>query len=143
MEGSNLAAGAFGLQIVGGVSFLHPKGQLSAAMLGGWRNQQLSRNFACSTIESQERAIKAFMLQADAFPWMWSPQMVDEWMGDLRSVYSLRRFTLRDYQGSVRSFCDFVSRRRGLLIVPRDVQAVGLRLIALQRLLSPNWSTRR
>ncbi len=109
MVGNNLAPGAFGLQVVGGVSFLHPEEQLFTAMLDGWRNQQLSRNLAFSTIESRERAIKAFMLHADAFPWAWSPQMVDEWMGDLRSVRGLRRSTLRNYQGTVRSFCDFVT----------------------------------
>jgi integrase/recombinase XerC len=63
-----------------------------------------------STIEGRERAaVKAFTGHSDAFPWAWSPQMVDEWMGDLRSIRHLRRSTLRNYQGTVRSFCDFLT----------------------------------
>ena len=41
--------------------------------------------------------------------WLWSPQMVDEWLGDLRSVRNLRRTTLRNYQGAMRSFCFFIT----------------------------------
>ena len=109
MVGNSLAAGAVGLHLVGGLPLLRPDEQVFTAMLDGWRNQQLARNLAFSTIEGRERAVRAFTRHSDAFPWAWSAQMVDEWLGDLRSVRNLRRSTLRNYQGSIRSFCDFVT----------------------------------
>ncbi|GAA0659347.1 hypothetical protein GCM10010193_07720 [Kitasatospora atroaurantiaca] len=37
------------------------------------------------------------------------PQHVDEWSADLRSVHGCVRSTLRNYQGSVRQFCDVLT----------------------------------
>jgi integrase/recombinase XerC len=45
--------------------------------------------------------VRAFAVHADALPWQWRPQMVDEWLGDLRAVRHLRRSTIRNYAGSV------------------------------------------
>ncbi|MFE9476631.1 hypothetical protein [Streptomyces griseofuscus] len=42
-------------------------------------------------------------------PWQWTPQHVDEWSVDLRAVHGCVRSTLRNYQGSVRQFCDFLA----------------------------------
>lgn len=109
MSSNSLAPGAVGLHLVGGLPLLRPDEQVFTAMLDGWRNQQLARNLAFSTIEGREKVVHAFARHADAFPWVWSPQMVDEWMGDLRSVRRLRRSTLRNYQGTIRSFCSFVT----------------------------------
>ena len=109
MVGKSLAAGAAGLHLIDGLPLLRPDEQVFTAMLDGWRNQQLARNLAFSTIESREKAVRAFTRHADAFPWAWSPQMVDEWLGDLRSVRDLRRSTLRNYQGTIRSFCAFIT----------------------------------
>jgi integrase/recombinase XerC len=109
MGGNDIAPGSFGLQVVGGVPLLRPQEQFFEAMLDGYRNQQLARNLSFSTINGRERAVKGFVGHADAFPWAWSPQMVDEWVGDLRSIRHLRRSTLRNYQGSVRTFCDFIT----------------------------------
>ncbi|MDV6278891.1 hypothetical protein R3Q06_36700 [Rhodococcus erythropolis] len=44
-----------------------------------------------------------------AYPWQWSPAMVDAWLGDLRSLQDLKRTTIRSYSESVRSFCHFVT----------------------------------
>ncbi|MFJ7496602.1 site-specific integrase [Streptomyces sp. NPDC097727] len=109
MGGTRLAPGAAGLHLVGGLPLLRPDEQVFTAMLDGWRNQQLARNLAFSTIEVREKTVRAFVHHADAFPWAWSPQMLDEWMGDLRAVRGLKRSTLRNYQGSVRSFCSFIT----------------------------------
>jgi integrase/recombinase XerC len=109
MVGNSLAAGAVGPHLIDGLPLLRPDEQVFTAMLDGWRNQQLARNLAFSTLESRERAVRAFARHADAFPWLWSPQMVDEWLGDLRSVRNLRRTTLRNYQGAIRSFCSFIT----------------------------------
>ncbi|MFH9663414.1 tyrosine-type recombinase/integrase [Streptomyces sp. NPDC017248] len=108
MGGNRLAPGAVGLHLVSDLPLLRPDEQVFTAMLDGWRNQQLARNLAFSTIEGREKVVRAFAQHADTFPWAWSPQMVDEWLGDLRSVRHLRRSTLRNYQGSARSFCSFI-----------------------------------
>ncbi|MEO3876775.1 tyrosine-type recombinase/integrase [Nonomuraea sp. B12E4] len=78
-------------------------------MLDGWRNQQLARNLAFGTINSREKTVRAFTRHADAFPWRWTPLMVDEWLGDLRAVHDLKRSTLRNYQEAVRSFCSYIT----------------------------------
>ena len=78
-------------------------------MLGGWRNQQLARRLAFSTVEGRERAVRAFATHAGAFPWEWTPTLVDEWMTDLRAVRRLRRSTLRGYQIAVRLFCGYIT----------------------------------
>jgi integrase/recombinase XerC len=107
--GNSFSAGAVGLHLIDGLPLLRPDEQVFTAMLDGWRNQQLARNLAFSTIEGREKAVRAFTRHADAFPWVWSPQMADEWLGDLRSIRSLRRSTLRNYQGTIRSFCSFIT----------------------------------
>lgn len=109
MVGNSFAPGAPSLHLIGDLPLLRPEEQVFTAMLDGWRNQQLARNLAFSTIEGREKAVRAFALHADAFPWAWTPLMVDEWMGDLRSVRNLHHSTLRTYQGTIRSFCGFVT----------------------------------
>src|SRR5919109_4497964 len=78
-------------------------------MLDGWRNQQLARNLGFGTIEGRERVARAFADHVSAFPWEWTPAMVDEWLGDLRSVRRLKHTTVRGYQEAVRSFCGFIT----------------------------------
>ncbi|MBB6550177.1 hypothetical protein [Nonomuraea rubra] len=88
---------------------LRPEEQVFAAMLDGWRNQQLARRLAFATVEGRERSVRMFTAHAGAFPWVWSPQMVDEWMTDLQAVRRLRRSTLRNYQLSVKLFCHYIT----------------------------------
>ena len=97
------------MHLVGGLPLLRPEEQVFAAMLHGWRNQQLARNLAFGTIDGREKTVKAFVRHADALPWEWTPQMVDEWLGDLRAVRDLRRSTMRNYQEAVRSFCQYLT----------------------------------
>jgi integrase/recombinase XerC len=53
-------AGA-GLSLAAGrLSLLHPEEQVFDAMLTGWRNQQLARRLAFSTVEQRERMVRAF-----------------------------------------------------------------------------------
>ncbi|MGH3717386.1 MAG: hypothetical protein ACRDRI_00805 [Pseudonocardiaceae bacterium] len=101
--------GAAGLHLVDGVALLHPEEQVFEAMLDGWRNQQLARNLGLSTIDQREKRLRAFGEYADAFPWVWTPQVADEWFGDLRAVRGCARSTLRSYQDALRSFCHYVT----------------------------------
>ncbi|MCI2424368.1 site-specific integrase [Saccharopolyspora sp. K220] len=97
------------LYLADGVPLLHPEEQVFAAMLDGWRNQQLARNLALSTIDGREKAVRAFARHADAFPWHWTPQLLDEWFSDLRAVRHLKHSTVRAYQEAIRMFCHYVT----------------------------------
>jgi integrase/recombinase XerC len=93
----------------GGVALLHPQEQVFTAMLTGWRNQQLARRLAFSTVEQRERMVRAFAAHAQAYPWLWTAQLVDEWMTDLRAVRGVRASTLRGYQIALRLFCAYAT----------------------------------
>lgn len=101
--------GSSKLHLVSGVALLRPDEQVFEAMLEGWRNQQLARNLKFSTIEQRENAVRAFAAATNTYPWRWSPQMVDEWLGDGRAVRGIKHTTVRNYQQSVRLFCWFVT----------------------------------
>lgn len=101
--------GAARLHVVDGVALLRPEEQVFTAMLAGFANQQLARNLARTTVEGRENTIKAFAAYVNAYPWQWTPGMVDEWLGDLRSLRDLKRSTIRSYSEAVRVFCHFVT----------------------------------
>ncbi|TVZ06320.1 hypothetical protein EAS64_02505 [Trebonia kvetii] len=75
--------GAVRLHMADGVPLLQPEDQVFQVMLDGWRNQHLARNLARSTVEGREATVKAFADYVSAYPWAWSPAMVDEWLGCL------------------------------------------------------------
>jgi site-specific recombinase XerD len=101
--------GAAVLHLAGGAPLLRPEEQVFAGMLDGWRAQQLARNLAPVTAARREAAVRAFARHADAPPWHWGPQMLDEWLGDLRGVKGLTRSTVRNYALSVAAFCGYVT----------------------------------
>jgi hypothetical protein len=101
--------GAVRLGLADGVPLLRPEDQVFQAMLDGWRNQQLARNLARSTVEGRKATVRAFADYVSACPWAWSPAMADEWPGDLRSLRDLKRTTIRSYSEAVRAFCHFVT----------------------------------
>jgi site-specific recombinase XerD len=103
------APGAAGLHLADGVPLLRPEEQVFEAMLDGWRNQQLARNLALSTIEKRAGRLQAFFAHSGAYPWEWLPRHADEWFGDLRSVRRVAHSTMRSYQDALRSFCAYVS----------------------------------
>ena len=79
-------------------------------MLEGWRAQQLARNLAFATIEqAARRRCGRSPRHADASPWVWSAQMVDEWLGDLRAVQWAARSTIRNYALAVSAFCRYLT----------------------------------
>jgi integrase/recombinase XerC len=97
------------LRLADGVRLLRPDEQVLTAMLDGWRNQQLARNLSFGTVENRQRSVRAFAEHAQALPWRWTPQLVDEWCTDLRAVRRVRRSTLRGYQEAVRLFCAYLT----------------------------------
>ena len=103
------APGSAGLHLAGGAVLLRPDEQVMEAMLEGWRAQQLARNLAFSTIGKRLTAVAAFARHADAFPWAWTAQMADEWLGDLRAVKGLRRSTIRSYALTLSAFCQYLT----------------------------------
>ena len=74
-------------------------------MLEGWRNQQLARNLAFATIGAREAEVRRLVAEAGEYPWRWSPQLVDEWLGDQRAVRHLRQSTIRSKAVTLRLFC--------------------------------------
>ena len=109
-DGSANAPGAARLVLLDDdVAVLRPHEHVFTAMLRGWRNQQLARRLAPATVESRERQVRAFAEHAQAFPWSWTPQLIDEWMTDLRAVRGLRRSSLRGYQLAVKAFCGYLT----------------------------------
>jgi site-specific recombinase XerD len=109
MRAEGHAPGAAALQLVPGVRLLRPDEQVFTAMVEGWASQQLARNLAPGTIAKREQAVRAFAAHADAEPWQWTAQMVDEWLGDLRGVRGLARSTIRNYSTSVSGFCQYLT----------------------------------
>lgn len=100
--------GSARLQLAAGVPLLRPDEQVFEAMLTGWRNQQVARNLAFSTIEGREKRVRAFARHCEAFPWEWSHQLADEWFTDIRAVRGNARSTVRSYQEALRSFCTYL-----------------------------------
>ena len=66
--------GAVRLHLADGVPLLRPDEQVFQAMLDGWRNQQLARNLARSTVEGREGTVKAFAGYVSAYPWAWTTE---------------------------------------------------------------------
>jgi hypothetical protein len=58
--------GSAGLHLATGVPLLHPDEQVFAAMLEGWRAQQLARNLAPATAGRREAMVRSFAVHADA-----------------------------------------------------------------------------
>ncbi|UVO11486.1 site-specific integrase [Mycobacterium sp. SVM_VP21] len=95
--------------LVGAVPLLHPEVQTVDEMLDGWRNQQLCRNLAHDTIDTRIATVRRFIDQTNEFPWSWTPVIVEEFFGDLRSIKGRRQSTVRGYQNSLRLFCSYIA----------------------------------
>ncbi len=94
---------------LGPVRHLHPDEAMFEEMLTGWRNQQLARNLAFSTIDAREKLVRRFVASINEYPWNWLAQHVDEFFGDLRAVSGLKQSSLRRYQGALRGFLGYLT----------------------------------
>lgn len=68
------------MHLVDGVPLLRPEEQILGAMLTGFANHRLARNLARTTVEGRENTVKAFAAYVNAYSWLWTPAMVDEWL---------------------------------------------------------------
>lgn len=109
MDDNEQLPGSAGLHLAHGVPLLHPEEQVFRAMIEGWGNQLLARNLSRDHADSDARSVQRFAEHAQTYPWLWTPQLADEWFADLRSVRHLAVSTVRNYQGALRRFCDFVT----------------------------------
>ncbi len=125
MRAEDLVPGSARLWLAAGVPLLRPGEQVLEAMLTGWRNQQLARNLAFSTVEGRENRVRDFTRHCGAAPWEWSAQLADEWFTDIRAVRGNARSTLRSYQEALRLFCAFTDQPLG-----RPARPAGLQLAA-------------
>ena len=91
--------GAARLHLVDGVALLRPEEQVFEAMLDGLAQPAAGPEPGPPTVEGRRTRVRAFAAHVNAFPWQWTPAMVDEWLGDLRSVRGLRRSTIRVLPG--------------------------------------------
>ncbi|MDJ0360652.1 site-specific integrase [Rhodococcus sp. H29-C3] len=95
--------------LVDSVTPLHPEEQTVEDMLTGWWNQQLCRNLQLGTIEQRQQVVVRFIDYTNEFPWAWTPAMVEEYFGDLRSIRRIAHSTIRSYQTSLKLFCSYIS----------------------------------
>lgn len=95
--------------LVDSVTPLHPEEQTVEDMITGWRNQQLCRNLQLGTIEQRQQVVVRFIDYTNEYPWAWTPSMVEEYFGDLRSIRRIAHSTIRSYQTSLKLFCSYIS----------------------------------
>ncbi|WP_216372993.1 tyrosine-type recombinase/integrase [Streptomyces tailanensis] len=105
-------AGSAHLELISGVVHLRPEDAMFEAMLRGWRNQQLARNLKAKTIGDREKLIRRFLKFVNDYPWAWSPSHMDEWSAQLTSEDHLAPASVRNYQGTVRLFTEFLIDQR-------------------------------
>lgn len=102
--------GAAELALVDGVALLHPEDVVFEAMLEGWMRQQRGgRLIQPKTIANRASAVRRFSKAVNAYPWQWTAAQVDEWMTDLVSLRGREVSTIRNYQGALRGFCDYIT----------------------------------
>lgn len=111
VERWNVPGGAPELFLAGTSPLLRPDEQVFAAMMAGWRDQQLSRNLATGTIKIRLELVHRFQRFTNSFPWHWRPMDVDEYFADLRGE-GRAKSTLRSYQNALRLFCDYAADPR-------------------------------
>lgn len=104
--------GSARLELVFGVTRLHPEDDMFAAMLSGWAKQQLGGRLSCvKTVKHRAADIRALMDFCGAYPWNWTARMMDEWTAHLMGELGRAKSTIRQKQGSVRIFCDYITSR--------------------------------
>ncbi|MGH3952816.1 MAG: tyrosine-type recombinase/integrase [Mycobacterium sp.] len=79
-------------------------------MLTGWEYQQLGgRNLRRKTVRQRLNIIRRFVQFTNEYPWDWTAAHVDEWMMSIVSEHGNAKTTIRNYQGTLRAFCDYIT----------------------------------
>lgn len=96
-----------------GVRPLRLEGPLFEAMLEGWERQQRSRMLRPNTISSGVALVRRVREHAEAWPWEWRAEDLEDFFSDLASAPLHRRpATLRNYQCQLRGFLAFLVDER-------------------------------
>ena len=83
------------------------------AMLEGWERQQRCRMLRPFTISSGVRLVRRVREHAEAWPWEWAAEDLEDFFSDLASAPLHRRpATLRNYQCQLRGFLAFLVDER-------------------------------
>ncbi|MGH3536957.1 MAG: tyrosine-type recombinase/integrase [Pseudonocardiaceae bacterium] len=107
VRSGRVPGGAPALFVAGGTALLHAEEQTFETMLGGWRDQQLSRNLRAATVRARLLAVCRFQRFTNDWPWTWRAVDVEEFTADLRTG-ARTVATVRAYQGALRQFLDYV-----------------------------------
>jgi site-specific recombinase XerD len=98
------------LELVDGVALLHAEEAVLKAMLRGWEAQQRGgRRLKQSTLDSRSNLVRQLVEFTNEYPWNWTATHVDEWMLHLIKDRRLAESTIRNYQGGIRLFCDYIT----------------------------------
>jgi len=105
---TDVFAGSAKLELVEGVTLLHPEDAVFHAMLSGWARQQTARGLnAEATIAPRLSQVRHFAEFSGEYPWQWGPGRVDEWSAEL--VASGKAVsTVRHYQMALEMFCSYL-----------------------------------
>lgn len=101
--------GSARLELVDGVLLLHPEDAVLDAMLDGWGKQQFGRRLDRATIDDRRRVVRRFVEFSGEYPWNWTAVHVDEWSTSLIAEDGRAKSTIRNYQGTIRIFCDYLT----------------------------------
>ena len=82
-------------------------------MLDGWQDQQASRGLNVRTVEVRIAFVRRFAAFVDRYPWEWGPGDLEDFVSRcLSGTRPLAKSTIRNYQTTIRLFCDFITDLR-------------------------------
>ncbi|WP_258938538.1 tyrosine-type recombinase/integrase [Actinomadura luteofluorescens] len=96
------------MELVQGAALLHPEDAVFQGMLSGWARQQRARNLQQRTISEKANRVKDLFDFCGEYPWRWTAGHMDEWSEHLVVEQRLAESSIRQYQGAIRTFCDFL-----------------------------------
>jgi len=106
--------GAAHLVLADGIAYLDPASAVFEAMLEGWARQQRTRFLKQdATIKPRLSLVRRLATFSNQYPWQWQPAEVEAFFDHLRARNpNFTVSTARQYQNSLRMFCDFICDAR-------------------------------
>ncbi|CAN5419590.1 hypothetical protein BH10ACT9_BH10ACT9_45520 [soil metagenome] len=103
--------GSARLLLVAGVPLIRPEDVVVKAMYDGYSAHLVgSRGLRTKTVSTRLAIVKRFSAFTNEYPWQWTAADLDEWMISLVAERKSARSTIRRYQDSLKSFCDYLIR---------------------------------